>query len=205
MLGRHIVAAGAVLAIVLIQPCGTAQAQADRPAAGPEAGSGPATPAQPIMVPKIIIVDFQGVIRESAAARTIQQQINGLRTTYQEQFGAIEERLRHAEAQLTQDRETLPPDEFLERRRAFEQQVTEAQRDAQTRRASLDQALDVAMDRVRTALLEVIARLAHDRGVNIVLAKQQVILADRSLDLTDQALARLNQVLPSVTVVLQQQ
>lgn len=205
MIRRIMVAAGAALAVALIQPSGAAHAQADRPAAGGEAGSGAGAAAPAILTPRIIVVDFQGVMRESSAARTIQQQINGLRTSYQEEFGAIEERLRNAEAQLTQARETLPPDEFIERRRAFEQQVTEAQREAQARRARLDQALDQAMDRVRSALLEVIARIAQDRGVNIVLAKQQVILTDRSLDFTEQALARLNQVLPSVTVVLPQQ
>src|SRR5512143_2985118 len=134
MRGGAMVIASAVLVLGLFQPLGAAHAQADRPAAGGEAGPSAAAPAAALLAPKIIVIDFQGVVRESAAARTIQQQINDLRTSYQEEFGAIEERLRNAEAQLTQDRETLSPDEFIERRRAFEQQITNAQREAQSRR-----------------------------------------------------------------------
>ena len=150
----------------------------------------------------VIVVDFQEALREADAARSVQRQLDGMREAYQETFFAIEEELRTAEAQLAEDRTTLSPAEFAERRRTFEQRVTDAQREAQTSRAALDRALERAMGTVRQRLVDVIAEMAREHGATIVLNKAQVILVDRSLDLTDDALARLNEALPTVDVTL---
>ena len=148
----------------------------------------------------IMVVDFQSVVRNSDAARSIHDQIDRLRQGYQEEFGQIEEELRALEAQLTEDRARLTAEQFAQRRRSFEQRVTDAQREAQTRRANLDEAFNAAMDEVRTTLLEVIADLARNEQVDIVLSRSQVVLVDSALEFSDEALAELNARLPSVTV-----
>lgn len=151
--------------------------------------------------PVIIVVDFQSVLRDSAAATQIQRQITELRRGYQEEFGAIEETLRATETQLSEQREGISAEEFARRRREFEQQVANAQRDAQARRAALDQAYNQAMDTVRSNLLEVVGDIARQQGANLVLGKGQVVLVDHSLEFSEQALEELNRRLPSVTVV----
>lgn len=155
--------------------------------------------------PLILVIDVQGVVRDSAAAKGIQQQIDELRRSYQEEFGAIEEQFRAMEAQLAQDRTVLPPDQFDAKLRDFEQRLTEMQREAQARRAALDMGLDQAMDTVRTALLEVVSTIARERNAHVVLNKAQVVLVDRALDVSADALARLNQQLPYVQVHVAEQ
>lgn len=155
--------------------------------------------------PVIMVVDFQRIVRESAAAATVREQIDELRTAYQAEFARIEEQLRTAEAELTNQRATLPDEEFLRRRREFEQQVTEAQRQAQYRRAELDQALDDAMDRIQSSLLDVIAGLAEQQRANIVLSRTNVVMVDQDLDFTDDALAELDAILPHVDVTVPEQ
>ena len=140
----------------------------------------------------IVVVDFQRVVRESAAAGTVRRQIDELRNAYQEEFATIEEELRAVEAELTEQRTALSDEEFLRRRRDFEQRVTEAQRQAQYRRAELDRALDEAMNAIQDALLEVIAEIAEARRANVVLNRSNVIMVDQQLDLTSQALADLD-------------
>ena len=148
----------------------------------------------------IMVVDFQSVVRNSDAAHSVHEQIDRLRQSYQEEFGQIEEELRALETQLTEDRSRLSAEEFAQRRRSFEQRVTEAQREAQVRRATLDGAFNAAMDEVRGTLLEVIADLARNEEVDIVLSRSQVVLVDSALEFSDEALAELNARLPSVTV-----
>ena len=185
---RTAVAAGVLAAAVLLGAAGAAAQDAEEQAAPAQLG--------------VIVVDFQAVMRDADAARSVQRQLDVMRQAYQETFFEIEEELRTAETQLAEDRTTLPPEAFAEQRRAFEQRVTEAQREAQTSRAALDRALERATDTVRQQLVEVIAEIAREHGASIVLSKGQVILVDRSLDLTDIALARLNEALPTVDVVL---
>lgn len=150
----------------------------------------------------IIVIDFQEALRRSDAAEQARRQVDVLRQGYQEAFVAIEEELRAAESELADNRTRLPPEAFAERRREFEERVTQAQREAQTTRASLDQAVERAMGAVRAQLIEVIADIAQERGATLVLNKAQVILVDRSLDLTDEAVSRLDQVMPTVDVEL---
>lgn len=169
------------------------------PAAAQEGEAGDAATQEGVTV---AIVDFQRVVRESIAAEGIQEQIDVYRQSYQDEFGQIEERLRAIEDELAEARATLPADEFAQRRRAFEEQITEAQQRAQVSRAALDQALETAMDEVRSTLVDIIAQIARERDADLVLSQSQIILADRDLDVTETALARLNEELPEVEVII---
>lgn len=155
--------------------------------------------------PIIIVVDFQRIVRESAAAGTVRAQIAELRNAYQDEFARIEEELRAVESELTELRSSLPDDEFLPRRREFEMRVTEAQRQAQYRRAELDRALDDAMNDVQSSLLGVIAEIAEREKANVVLNRSNVVLVDQALDFTGEALEELNAQLPHVDIGVPQQ
>jgi Skp family chaperone for outer membrane proteins len=175
--------------------------------AGPAAPQEEATPegtAPELATPELValVVDFSAVVRQSAAAKGIQQQIDTLREAFQEEFGRIETELRAEEQRLTEERSTLATEQFVQRRRAFEQRVTEAQRRAQGRRAALDGALSTAMGRVREELLGVVAEIAAEKGATLVLDKSQVVLSARDLDVTEDALGRLDARLPSVEVIM---
>lgn len=148
----------------------------------------------------IIVVDFQSVVRNSDAAQSIHEQIDGLRQGYQEEFGQLEEELRSLETELTEERASLSAEQFARRRRSFEQRVTDAQREAQARRAALDEALNAAMGQVRTTLVEVIADIARTHEADLVLSRSQVVLVDSALEFSDEALAELNARLPNVIV-----
>ena len=163
------------------------------------AASSPA-PAAAAEASVIIVVDFQTVVRNSAAARSVQEQIDGMRRSYQEEFGAIEDELRTLEAELTEQRDGMSSEQFVQRRREFERRVTVAQREAQARRAALDRALEQAMDEIRNQLVEVVAEIADEQQANVVLNRSQIVLFDQSLEFSDEALARLDDVLPSVEV-----
>lgn len=162
----------------------------------------PAEAQEPLV---IIVVDFQRIVRESDAAATVREQIDEFRNTYQGEFGRIEEELRAVEAELTELRPVIPDEDFLRRRREFELRVTEAQRQAQYRRAALDRSLDEAMDRIRSSLFEVIAGIANGENATLVLSRANIVLVDQSLDFTDMALAELNEKLPRVDVAVPQQ
>lgn len=158
--------------------------------------------AQPLEPSVVIVVDFQLVLRESDASRSIQQQIDERRDAYQGEFAQIEQDLRTAEAAITAERPGMTAEEFEARRRDFEQRVVDAQREAQARHTALDDALDLATNRVREALLQTIADIAQQVGAKIVLNKNQVILTDRGLDFTQQVMDELNRRLPRVDVVM---
>ena len=72
--------------------------------------------------------------------------------------------------------------------------------DRQALKRQLDQAFSRANAKVRQQMIEVVAELAGEAGVGLVLFKNQIFLGDRKIDLTEEVLTRLNKRLPSVEV-----
>lgn len=160
------------------------------------------TDLQPTVV---IVIDRQHVMQESAAARSVEEQIDGYREVYRHRFAELEEELRSIEAELGELRGTLTPEEFHERQRAFERRIADAQREAQIGRNELDRGYDGAMDKINETLLDLIIGIAQEHGADLVLDQSVAIVSSRSLDFTDLALERLDAALDWVDVVLPNQ
>lgn len=173
-------------------------------AAGVVLAAGPAAAQKlpPFAPPTIAVIDTPTLLRKSDAARNIQQQIEAQRTKYQEQIARDEKALRQAEQELVQQRALLSPEAFAERRRQFEQRVADFQKGVQAKRRQLDQAFAQAINKVESALLQVIADIAKEAKVQLVLRKSQIVIAEKALDISDEALARLNKKISKVAVEL---
>jgi len=150
----------------------------------------------------ITVVDVQGVMRASQAARMIQDLIEERRTAYHEAATADERRLRQVEQDLAQQRAALAPEAYQQQVREFQAQVVEVQRQVQLRKRALDEAFTAAMSDVRQALVSVVAEIAEERRIKLVLFKSQIVIAEKALDISDETLKRLDERLPSVAVNL---
>jgi len=150
----------------------------------------------------VAVVDVQFILQEDAASKSIQKQLEAQRETYQNEISKQEDRLRAAEQELNRQRSIVSPDEFAQQRREFEQQVADVQRTVQARKRVVDQAFNESMTKVRDAVLQIVTEVAGEQKATLVLAKQQVVLAEKSLDLTSTVLERVNKKLPSVPVTV---
>ena len=161
-----------------------------------------ATPAFAEKLPKAIVavLDFQLVMRESAAAKDISRQINSYRQRYRGEIKAQEETLRNEERKLKQQRTVLTPQSFEKKRQEFERRVIAVQRSVQDRTRQLDRALNSALNKVQKAMLPIIAKLTEKEGFNVVVDKSQVLFAKKSLDITKIVIGELNKSLPTVKV-----
>jgi outer membrane protein len=150
----------------------------------------------------VAVVDVQFILQEATASKSIQKQLEAQRETYQNEISGQEDRLRAVEQELNRQRSALPPDDFGQKRREFEQQVADVQRTVQARKRVLDQAFNESMTKVRDIVLQTVTEVAGEQKATLVLAKQQVVLAEKSLDLTSAVLDRVNKKLPSVSVTV---
>ena len=150
----------------------------------------------------IAVVDVQGIMRAAKAAKAIHDQIESRRSAYQEEVAAEERRLRVAEQDLSQQRAVLAPDAYQLKVREFQSKVAEVQRQVQMRKRELDETFARAMNEVRKSLVSVVAEIAEQRGIKLVLFKSQIVIAEKSLDVSDETLQRLNERLPTVKVEL---
>jgi outer membrane protein len=146
------------------------------------------------------VIDYQRILREAAAARSIRAQIENRRKAYQGEISKEEQRLYEADKEFARQRSLLTPEAFAEKRQAFEEDVSEVQRLVQQRRRELDRAAEAALNEVKAALIEIVTGIAEERGFNLVLPSSEVLFFARKIDLTEEVLAKLNAMLPDVTV-----
>ncbi len=145
-------------------------------------------------------LDVQVILRDSLAMKSIKTQVEEKRGAYQSEISGQEKRLRDQEQELKRQQSVLAADAFEAKRRDFEAQVSAVQRDVQERRKVLDQAYGDGLKKVQEELKAVIAGIAKERGLTLVLPAEQTLYADPTLNITDEALKRLNKKLASVTL-----
>ncbi|MGH6896686.1 MAG: OmpH family outer membrane protein [Geminicoccaceae bacterium] len=160
----------------------------------PETGAA----AQEVPTAVAVVIDYQRILREAAAARSIRAQIEARRQVYQEEVSREEQRLHEEDKEFARQRSVLSPEAFAEKRRQFEQDVADVQRLVQERRRELDRLSAAALNEVKQALIEIVTSMAEERGFNLVLPSSELLFFARTLDLTEEVLAELDARLPEV-------
>jgi len=168
--------------------------------AGWSVGPGSIAHAQQLPATVAAVIDYQRILRDAAAARSIREQIELRRKAYQEEISKEEQRLHEADKAFAKQRSLLSPDAFADKRREFEAEVAEVQRLVQERRRALDSVSAEALNEVKKALIEIVTGIAEERGFNLVLPSSEVLFFARSIDLTEEVLAQLDANLPQVAV-----
>ncbi len=156
------------------------------------APTGRAQEAEALPSPVIAVIDIQEVLNKAKASRDIRTQRDTHLEEFKQEFARREEELRQRDQDLARQRSLLSSDAFAEKRREFENAVAEFQRGVQGRREALEVAYRRAMAKLQEQLYRVTDEIAQERGVNMVLAKSQVLLFDSDMEITDEALSRLD-------------
>ena len=153
----------------------------------------------PVRIP-LGVLDVQAILREAAAVKDIRGQITKYGTDFEKEIEKKRGDLRKANQELARQRTILSPETFAEKRREFEQQVVKVQRLVQKRQRELDKSRKIAMDTVNKAYIEIVAKLADERNLAMILRKNQTAYSVGTLDLTKTVLDLLNNKLPKVKI-----
>ncbi len=153
----------------------------------------------PVRIP-LGVLDVQAILREAAAVKDIRGQITKYGTDFEKEIEKKRGDLRKANQELARQRTILSPEAFAEKRREFEQQVVKLQRLVQKRQRELDKSRKIAMDTVNKAYIEIVAKLADERNLAMIIRKNQTAYSVGTLDLTKTVLDLLNNKLPKVKI-----
>ncbi|HWK47878.1 MAG TPA: OmpH family outer membrane protein [Stellaceae bacterium] len=207
----------AMAILIAVAPVVSFSAVAQQPAAAPAAAdpapgaaqtpaapqpAAPPAASAPLMAPVIIVVDVEGIMTVSKAAKAIDSQIEAQRQIFQKDVAKREGDLHNAEQDLAKQQSVLAADIFDQRRKDFQQRVAEFQRDVAGKRRSLEVSFNDARGKVQAVLFDIVKQIASESGANMVLPKSQVVLFANSMDKSEEALRRLDQKMPTVSVVI---
>jgi Skp family chaperone for outer membrane proteins len=146
------------------------------------------------------VVDYQRVLQEAAASKSIAEQMDVRRKAYHDEISKQEQRLYETERELSKQRSVLSQEAVNAKQQELETEVQAVRELTQKRREQLEQVSAEAVSKVERALFDVLTGIAEERGLNIVLPTSQVLFFSRQIDLTDEVLAKLDERLSEVPV-----
>ena len=148
----------------------------------------------------LAVVDFRGVLSKSEAARNIRSVVDERRRELRKYFLEVENSLRDEQKDLSKKRSIVTAEAFEQRARKLKEKAQSAQKLAQTSNQKLKKSFDQAMDKVQKELLRIVAEVAEESGVGVVLFRSAIVIAVKKLDISKEVLQRLNKKLPEVKV-----
>lgn len=154
--------------------------------------SGLAFPVKAWAQSKIAVVNIQEVMSDSKAARSIQKQLDQYRNSFQDEFSKYERNLLEEQRKLVESRQDLTPEEFSKKRDAFEAQLLETRKLVQKRQQTLEKAAGEAVGELRLEVVKIVAEIADKNDYDMVITKQNVVLAQKDMDITVQVMTQLD-------------
>lgn len=145
-------------------------------------------------VMSIALVDVEKILTESKASKSLQSQIKAKREGFQKEFSAKEKELKSSENTLIAEKEKLSAEEFAKKRKSYEEKIIETRKLFQKRRSGLDDGINKAMDELRKGIVDATSQIAEEKGYDIVVTRDSVLIADKSLDITGDVLKKLDSI-----------
>ncbi|MCB9991432.1 MAG: OmpH family outer membrane protein [Rhodospirillales bacterium] len=149
---------------------------------------------------KIGVVNIQEIMSESKAAKSIQEQLQTKRKAYQEEISKHEQTLREEKKKLDEmSRDTEEAKEELTKKAAeFEKKLMETGKLVEKRKQSLEKAAGDAIAELRKKSIEIISDVADENDYDMILTRQNVVLAQKEMDITPEVMKRLDKSLKEI-------
>jgi len=154
------------------------------------------------LVPAVLTVDLAQVLRGSKAGKGVQTALGQESANYSKEVARQEDELQRMRSDLERQRTVLSASAFDAKAKAFQNHLKELDAAVQAKRQAMQKAYNDAMTKIEQATRDIITGLAKERGANLVVLKQAVVLSPDSSDITNEVLARLDKNLASVAISL---
>lgn len=179
-----------------MRPAGAAVLLLAAALAGPGAAQDPAPPVTvdvtgPVRSP-VLVLRSGDLFEKSAFGRASRARFEAESQALLAENREIEQALEAEELALTEQRATLPADEFRKLAEAFDAKVEEIRtaRDAKSR--DITRAFEEDRKRLLQDALPVLAEIMTDFGAAVILEQSQVIVNLDTIDVTDRAIALID-------------
>ncbi len=151
-------------------------------------------------MPVIGVIGVPDVMRASTAAQQVDRAIGERREKLNSDAQKEQAAWRDLQQALAAHRSTMSPEQIRAKERELQERITNAQRQFRDRNRIIQEAAQVALNEIQSALIAVIRQVSESHGMNLVLHRQQVALNVNDFDITDQVTEQLNKILPTVNI-----
>lgn len=147
---------------------------------------------------KFAVVDINALLNDSAAGKSIQEQLEKKRSEFQEEFSKRESELRQVEKNIIDKKGKVPIEELEKEKEKFESGLLETKKLFRERRAALDRGLAIAMQELRKKIIQAAAEIAEEEGYQAILTREGVVVVEKEFDITQDVLKKLDKKTKSI-------
>ena len=161
-----------------------------------------ATPVTKTPAPKILVIDRAAILSQSKVGQDIARQVRAYTAAAEKEFKGESDALKRERTQLEQQAAILSADAKQKKLAAFQQKAEAFQQQVEHRQELIQGGVIKAREQVEQALGPILQGVMAERGANLLLDRNVVILATVDVDVTPVVIDRLNKKLPAVKVDL---
>jgi len=140
----------------------------------------------------ILTIDPEAVFARSALGRRLAREIEAEQQALASENRRIEAELTAEELALTEQRASLPIDEFRALADAFDAKVQRVRREQDAKEAALERRAERAEAEFLRATRPVLAEVMQERGAAVILDRRSVFVAFGAIDVTDAAIVAID-------------
>ncbi|RMD47714.1 MAG: OmpH family outer membrane protein [Alphaproteobacteria bacterium] len=152
-----------------------------------------AGPAAAQYLTAVVVLDQDRLFSASRFGKRVIAELEAARKALRAENERLAAELEAEEKALVEKRKTLPPEDFQQLARAFDEKVQRVRRE----QAEKDRRLARKAEEERRRFLElaapVILEIAQNRGAQVVLDRRSVLLASDAVDVTEEAIRLLDE------------
>lgn len=146
------------------------------------------------------VLSAHEVMQLSTAAQGVEKIINARRQKLATEAQADQRKWEAEQKTILGEKAKLSKPVLAAREHTLRKEIEQAQVEFHNRNLAIEVSARTALGKIEATLIAVIRQVAQAHGMNLVLHRSQVVLAQPGFDISKEIATRLNKILPSVAV-----
>lgn len=166
------------------------------------ASVGEAAPGSTPPAPKMLVVDRAAILRGSKVGQDIARQVQAYSQQAQSDLKQREQALVKERDALTQQLAIASASVKAQKQREWESKASSLQQLEQKKQAQIQNGILAAQTKVEQALGPILKQAMEERGGNLLLDRNAIIMSTVDINITQAVIDKLDQAMPAVKVEL---
>ena len=140
----------------------------------------------------VLTIDRDRLLAETQSGSEAIAELERLAQALAAENAEIESALIAEESALTEQRATLPSEEFRQLADAFDERVQQLRAEQDEKARQLNRQREEAPTQFFNEVAPILSEIVREKGAVVVIDLRDVFLSVRGIDITDEAIARIN-------------
>jgi len=145
------------------------------------------------------VVDMKKILQDSTAYRVLVDQFEEKRRKHRNKFTKIEDVIRDEESKLSKQKGVLSKEIYVQKVKDLNKKINELKSKQNGEAQKFEREFEKSTNKIQGALIDVLSMIANKNKLDVVMAKNQLLLVGKDIDLTEDAIKELNKILPKIT------